>query len=372
MLTLRALLFGFNALIAVFTTLFSLAMPSLTRRDVLFGVTVAPDARQSPTARGIIRGYRAGVVLLCLAVLAAWTAIYAFAPDSWLRTPWLPTSVVALEVLLAVPYLVAHRATRTLAAPAPEARAAPLPGPSAELRPRHYSDYISWIWEVLPIAIIVATAAYLAPHYADAPALIPTHYDLAGNPNHFAPKSIGSYFLPVWIQIFIEGIMTGASVLIVGAKVIPGGADDLFRTLWLRRIFAIKVLTLGFLGSLFAVTDTGTSALRRSGPPVIGLVFAFVAILLFTTLALALRTGQGGARLGAPSETATDRTSDRHWTLGVIYVNRDDPALLVEQRFGVGWTLNFGNPRAVLVLGVLLALIAGFVLVTVLVTASRL
>jgi uncharacterized membrane protein len=88
-------------------------------------------------------------------------------------------------------------------------------------------------------------------------------------------------------------------------------------------------------------------------------------------MALALRTGQGGARLGAPNETATDRTSDRHWTLGVIYINRDDPAILVEQRFGVGWTLNFGNPRALLVLGTLLALTAGFIIMSILVTGAR-
>jgi uncharacterized membrane protein len=371
MLTLRALLFGLNALITVFTTVYSLAMPSLTRRDVLFGVTVAPDARQTPTARGIIRGFRAGVLVLCLVVLGVWAAIYVYAPDAWLRTPWLPAGIVTLLLVLAVPYLFAHRATRALAAQGSEAPIAPAPGPSAELRQRHYSDYIGWIWEVLPFAIIVATAAYLTPHYADAPAQIPTHYDLAGNPNHFAPKSIGSYFLPVWIQLFVEVIMTGSMVLIVGAKTIPGAADDLFRKLWLRRMYAIKVLVLGFIGGLFAADATGGAAWRRSGIPVIALTFVFVGVVLITTLTLALRTGQGGARLGAPSETATDRTNDRYWTLGVIYVNRDDPALVVERRFGVGWTLNLGNPRALLVVGMLLALTLGFIAITTLVTGAR-
>jgi uncharacterized membrane protein len=371
MLTVRALLFGVNVLIALFVASYALAMPSLTRRGVLFGVSVAPDARESAAGRRIIRAYRAGVALLCLAVLSAWTAIYTFAPDAWLRSPWLPASVVVLVVLVVLPYLFAHFATRALAVKAPAAPSAPLAGPSAELRPRHYSDYIGWIWEVLPLAIIVATGAYLAPHYADAPAIIPTHYDLSGAPSRFAPKSVGSYFLLVWVQIFVEVIITGATVLIVGAKAIPGAADELFRRLWLRRLFAIKVFILLLLGSMAMITVGATTATRRPAIYTVAAIFAFVAILLFTTLALALRTGQGGARLGAPNETATDRTSDRHWALGVLYINRDDPALMVEQRFGVGWTLNFGNPRALLVLATLALLTAGFIGLMVLVTAPR-
>jgi uncharacterized membrane protein len=31
----------------------------------------------------------------------------------------------------------------------------------------------------------------------------------------------------------------------------------------------------------------------------------------------------------------------RKW--GLIYYNPDDPALIVEKRIGIGWTLNLGN-----------------------------
>ncbi len=50
----------------------------------------------------------------------------------------------------------------------------------------------------------------------------------------------------------------------------------------------------------------------------------------------------------------------------MLYVNPDAPAILVEWRFGIGYTLNFGSPRAVVVLalmiGVPLALALGVVL----------
>lgn len=48
----------------------------------------------------------------------------------------------------------------------------------------------------------------------------------------------------------------------------------------------------------------------------------------------------------------------------MIYYNPDDPAVLVEKRFGIGYTLNFGNGRSWLVLGgiVLVPLILALVL----------
>ncbi|MFF7408893.1 DUF5808 domain-containing protein [Streptomyces lydicus] len=84
---------------------------------------------------------------------------------------------------------------------------------------------------------------------------------------------------------------------------------------------------------------------------------------LALVVGVAVRTGQGGSRLPAGSDGAPEentgvvrRDDDRYWRgAGSLYVNRADPALLVQKRFGFGWTLNFGNPRALL----LFALIVG-------------
>jgi uncharacterized membrane protein len=37
------------------------------------------------------------------------------------------------------------------------------------------------------------------------------------------------------------------------------------------------------------------------------------------------------------------RTPDRCWKWGLIYDNPDDPAVIVEKRFGIGYTVNFGR-----------------------------
>jgi uncharacterized membrane protein len=44
------------------------------------------------------------------------------------------------------------------------------------------------------------------------------------------------------------------------------------------------------------------------------------------------------------------RDDDRYWSGGLFYNNPDDPAVFVPKRYGLGWTVNFGNPRGKLFL----------------------
>jgi Family of unknown function (DUF5808) len=68
------------------------------------------------------------------------------------------------------------------------------------------------------------------------------------------------------------------------------------------------------------------------------------AVGTFSLLLLGLgRTGQ--------------RPPDAAWK-GSFYSNPNDPALLVPKRFGIGYTLNFGNPWSWAVLGLVLLMAA--------------
>jgi uncharacterized membrane protein len=52
------------------------------------------------------------------------------------------------------------------------------------------------------------------------------------------------------------------------------------------------------------------------------------------------------------------RPPDEGWK-GIFYSNRDDPALFVPKRFGIGYTLNFANPWSWAVLVLIFAMVAG-------------
>lgn len=58
-----------------------------------------------------------------------------------------------------------------------------------------------------------------------------------------------------------------------------------------------------------------------------------------------------------------DTTPDACWWFGRIYANRQDPALFVERRFGLGYTLNLGNAWSWLVMVAFLAALSVLLLV---------
>lgn len=87
------------------------------------------------------------------------------------------------------------------------------------------------------------------------------------------------------------------------------------------------------------------------------------AIGVVVLVAVSVRMGQLGHRIpvGAakePGEGPSHADDDAHWKGGIIYVNRDDPAIFVPKRFGVGGTVNLAHP-------VTWVGIAGFIIVTV-------
>jgi len=102
---------------------------------------------------------------------------------------------------------------------------------------------------------------------------------------------------------------------------------------------------------------------RRGDLATAGLVpLAFVFVLV--VIVVLARLGQGGSRIpvGHDARVPTsampvgDGTPDRFWKLGIFYFNPDDSAVLIEKRFGLGYSLNFARPTAwIIVLLVLMA-----------------
>ncbi|WP_146143568.1 DUF5808 domain-containing protein [Bifidobacterium callitrichos] len=115
----------------------------------------------------------------------------------------------------------------------------------------------------------------------------------------------------------------------------------------MARAWSVYVLVVGVavtagigmtvqLGTI-GVLDLGTVGLAGTFAGMLALVGGIVVVLFY---------GQNGSRVDAGG--ADDETmpwdEDRYWYGGVIYANRDDPAVWVPKRFGVGWTVNMARP----------------------------
>ena len=111
-----------------------------------------------------------------------------------------------------------------------------------------------------------------------------------------------------------------------------------------------------------AIMPLAFAGVVTSDQSFVALIVIIVGAIL-PNLAVPLVYGQAGSRLlrrmTAAGELAFD--DDDRWRLGLFYVNREDPSVVVPRRFGVGWAMNWGNPRAWALVAAFVVVVAAFV-----------
>ncbi len=331
--------------------------PMASRPTLQFGVRVPPGQAGAPVIRRERRAYlwRTAAIGACCTV----AALPLQGHGSW----WLPRIILLLE--LAADFGCFWVARRQVAA------VKQADGWFTGLRQTVATD-TSWRtdpprfpvrWLIPALAVIAATAAVGALRYPGLPAHIVT------GSGHRAPKS-AVIVLVVAFQLYITVLWTGLMLIVYRSRPDIEAADPAVSTLRYRRFLA--AITRALL-TLLALVDTSLllialrswqvyqlSGIGRALP---ALPFVAGLILLAT---VARRAGQGGWRLngnvrGLARAIGTDRDDDRFWKAGLLYVNRDDPALVVGSHIGPGWTLNLGNPAAWLIIAGNIAALAGLV-----------
>ncbi|MEO8129578.1 MAG: DUF5808 domain-containing protein [Bryobacteraceae bacterium] len=322
----------FPALMILLLGLLWYRMPQLTRPGIFFSVTVDPGFRETPEGLAIRRTYntRIGIqtaVALAVAIAAALLsnqALYAVA-IGW----------ESLAPLIAMKS--AHERTLPFAV-------VPSRVLEVDLSPHTESLPGGMIAFVIPFALLAACAAILHWNWDQIPQNFPVHWGIDGNPNRWVERTPQNVYGFLALGTLSCLAMLVSAALVVRARRIsvsgePGRSEQSFRRLsvWTLLISAYVVaFSFGAL-PLLAITP-GASAARL----LIGLTLLSMAVIV----ALFVRHGQGGARLSGAQTSSNppgDRTPDNCWKWGLIYVNPDDPALFVEKRFGLGYTVNFGN-----------------------------
>jgi uncharacterized membrane protein len=313
----------FCAILALISALGHL-MPQLTRPDLFFGVTVARSFRSSPPALRILRRYR--IALWSITSLAAAFCVV-------LHVPLVALSIYLLGVAAA--QISSHRMASAHAT---------TPGSLIELDLAAPVERIpgGTLALVLPLVVLLGLGYWAVAHLDQLPDRLPLHWSFTG-PNRWAMTSahavvalVSQYGVACLIPAVLAlAVLHGSRrVSTAGA---PEGAERRFRqrAVWL-------LLTVEYL---LAVPPMLT---LLSAPAWAMPVWSVTVLLIVIGFSVALlRAGQGGSRL-APSggRSVGDRTRDEHWIGGMIYYNRSDPAVLVEKRMGIGWTVNLGNPWA--------------------------
>ena len=328
-----------------------LLLPRLARPTVPFGVRV-PDAQvDAPVVREATARYYRGVLLTVLVVAGGTVVSTLLAPAEVVLT------VAPLAVLAAwfVPFLSARRTileTKRTERWFDGVRQSVVADTSLRTQPPRYP----WRWAVPAIAIVLVTAAIGIAVYPTLPDRIATHIGPAG-PDRFADTTPWTAFGLVVMQLLLTATLLGLVVIALRGKAdltaaTPAASAEQYRRYAGLMARAVLVLAAGMNLTLLVVALLVWDVL----PATTGWLIAGIAPSAIATSALvvlSIRTGQSGHRLRAdtgvdtPPPSGADRDDDAYWKAGLVYVNRDDPALWVPKRFGgVGWTVNFGRPVA--------------------------
>lgn len=220
---------------------------------------------------------------------------------------------------------------------------------------------------IIPTLITVGLMIYTGMQYRLMPEQIPTHWGPDGQPDAFTAKTPFSVIALLLIALIMQAMMFMTNVFtkksgirIRAAKSQISQIQQLSFRKYTSWFLFLTTLLITFLFAFLQLTTIhaglGNAALMMVVPLI------FLLIILLAVAIYAFKVGQSGSRIEVNVEEdtvtgMTDMDDDHFWKLGVFYVNKNDPSIFVEKRFGIGWTINFGNPIGYLVLFVPIILI---------------
>lgn len=346
--------------------------PRIGRKGLMFGTYLGEEKAEGSVRRQLLGTWDRGLVLILLVSLAVgWSIGFS--------GRWVPGNLIGTTVLLLsfIPlYLVTHRKARGLASP-DVGRQAMQASATLQVDEGRGDDLALF---ALAVCLVQALAliAYATLAFQTMPDQIPTLGNIFGQGEGFTDKSLVTVLYVPSVNLVFPPFFALMAMLIARAKrSMRGGsggrsdqAQDRFRVAASRLFAGTALSTCLFLSVLswemLKVWKGQEESLGLMFAVVAGIVVLYMGISLFHLMSL----GQGGARLESGSVEAPlsgGIADNARWVLGVIYVNPVDPAVMVESRFGIGYTMNLGNRTAQFLLTAYLLALVGLTILTLMV-----
>jgi len=298
--------------------------PRLSRPGIFFSVTVDEAFATGREGRALLTRYR-----LIVWAAAAASIVVKLMSDS-------PIAFFMLTGLVTVAgfgaWIWTYRQVRPHAVTATRVRA-------ASLRPRDDSMPGGMWFAAGPFLLLAVTAQIIYMRLDQIPE--------GTTKNPFAPLVIAG-------TMILMTTVLGFSIVRYTRQVAADGpaarAEQRFKNVQVLYLtVAAYIMAFIFSGLAIMPVFAITSSFN------VGSIAMLIPLFNIVMLVWMLRVGQGGQRGLSPEARSAiqgDATPDSAWKGGgLLYFNPSDPAIWVEQRIGIGYTVNFGNPRAWLLLG---------------------
>ena len=336
------------------------ATPWLTRGREAFAVSVPETAQADPRIQRMRRVFLASV----LAVSAA-SAVATLALSSTL--PLAMAAVVCIPVAAGFALMLVFRA-RVRAIKRAEgwetraARLAAVVGAAEANAPRP----LPLAWDLLYVPVILATLALSLALYPAMPGAGPGDCGAAGIVDDCRAGGWQVVAMPLAVQAFMALCLTASHWQILRSRR-PASpehpvASAIAYGAFARAQSAALLVTGIVVTASIAIMPLAFAGVVTADQSLVALVVVIIGAIL-PNLAVSLVYGQAGSRLlrRMTASSALDYDDDELWRLGVFYVNREDSSVVVPRRFGIGWAMNWGNPKSWGLAALLVAAIAAFV-----------
>lgn len=332
----------------------ALVLPSINSRTVPFGVRVPEQRAADPTVLRQTRIYRWRVAVSWAVAAAVGVVVYSLTGE----TLPLSLSVLLLVGLWYGCFFLANREIRAAKAAGGWYEGLHQ-GIAVDTGLRTDPPRFPWLWMAPALIVTVATVVIGVLSYPSMPEALAVHY-AKGVPNRIAAKSIGTAFALVFVQIGITALLAGmAAAIIYRSRPDIDPAHPARSARWHRHYMVLGAKALLGLAAMIDLGMLGSSLLMWTGTATTWahLVVALPILAAVAVAAVVLARNNREPDEGTEDTGLSHRDDDRYWRGGLIYINREDRALMVPRRFGLGWTLNFGNPTAAMLLVGVVALI---------------
>ncbi|MEK4059817.1 MULTISPECIES: DUF5808 domain-containing protein [Paenibacillus] len=317
-------------------------------RTLLFGIVLPAEALQDADVRAIRRNY--------VFLTGGFTIVIGGASFLWLRQQpalgllcWMIAVLLLFIASTFAVWISRMSAQRLKAARGWQVIVQTKRSASLVVGRTHGSALSTW-WYLAHV-VVLALCIFFAITRWDT---IPQWFHLG---KYDFDKSVWTVFMLNTLQTLNIVLYTGIHLMISRARTSLDHHDpegSLQKQLKRKKIYSLltyyaSFLIVVFLGLTQAITlySWNENLLFRIGSPIFAALFlALIGVMLY------LRFRGLDQQRDVPSQ------EERHWKwLGSIYVNPEDPALIVPDRYGFGWTVNMANRPGKIIVAAIIAIL---------------
>jgi len=343
--------------IFIFVGVLETITPHLTRKSIVFGVSIPEPYVQHQQLRTFKKHYSMLVGSIAATFLLGQISLLFLSIQ---EEKFVLLSFILLYVLLLVSaglYMFFHIKTKKLKKQENwEAQVKTVYVMDLSIRGR--DEVLSPTFFILPIIITLALITFTYMNYSAIPDVFATHWNAAGEVDGWTEKTwISVIIMPLillgtQISLFIMSFGMKSAKIQLSAQAKEASAN---RELTQRKYGSWYFAAINYsLTILFVVLHYTTVILKdQTIPYFFPLFIGFIVVSLGGLTLLIWKLSKSNERFDDLHTNETAAADDRYWKWGVLYINKNDPSLLVQKKFGVGWTMNLANKWSYVILFVI-------------------